>query len=60
MTRPSSTELIDKFVENRWEDAKEALRQLDPEYVEKFENTVRLQRMQLETPWTANPSDKPR
>ena len=60
MTRPSSTELIDKFVENRWEDAKEALRQLDPEYVEKFENTVRLQRMELETPWTANPSDKPR
>ncbi len=60
MTQPSPTELIDQFVENRWEDAKEALRQLDHEYVEKFESTVRLQRMELETPWTANPSDKPR
>ena len=60
MAQPPATELIDQFVKCRWRDAKEALRLLDPEYVERFENTVRLQRMELESPWTASPTDQPK
>ena len=34
---------IDDFVNHRWADAKEVLRQLDPDYVREVEETVRLQ-----------------
>ena len=36
---------IDDFVAHRWADAKEALRELDREFVHHHETTVRLQNM---------------
>ena len=45
---------------HRWADAKEALRELDPEYVNRNENTAGLQRIGLEPPWLVNPNSRPR
>ena len=43
---------IEDFVNHRWSDAKEALRNLDADFVEKIESTVRLQALELATPWS--------
>ena len=43
---------IDDFVYHRWADAKEALRELDPDFVRKLESTVRLQQSGLTPPWS--------
>ena len=50
---------IDDFVNNRWADAKEALRKVDPHYVDHYENTAGLQRIGLEPPWPVNPHRRP-
>ena len=55
----SAASLIDIFIESRWSDAKEALRKLDPKYVEQHENTVRLQRIGLAMPWIVDPTNQP-
>ena len=39
----------DDFVNNRWMDARERLRQLDPNFVNDLESTVRLQNLDLDT-----------
>ena len=41
---------IDDFVNHRWADAKEVLRQLDPDYVREIGETVRLQDVGLQPP----------
>ena len=42
---------IDDFMDHRWEDAKAALRELDPDFVSNLESTVRLQEGGLAPPW---------
>ena len=44
---------IDDFVNHRWQDAKEQLRKLDPDFVNRTETIVRLERAGLEPPWTS-------
>ena len=44
---------IDDFVNQRWEDAKEALRNFDGEFVRKLESEVKLEALGLEAPWTS-------
>ncbi len=51
---------IDDFVNHRWDDAKEALRELDPAYANNFESTVKLQELGLESPWSADVEEAPR
>ena len=51
---------IDDFVNFRWADAKEALRNVDPDYVSKLENTTRLQASGLEPLWEVNYSESPK
>ena len=51
---------IDDFVNHRWADAKEALRQLDPDYVNRLESTARLQRVGLEHPFPADMKEQPK
>ena len=41
---------IEDFVSNRWSDAKEALRKLDPDFVDRLDSLARLERMQLYMP----------
>ena len=50
---------IDDFVNHRWADAKEALRKLEADFVERSENTVNLQRMGLSPPWQADGQETP-
>ena len=42
---------IDDFVNHRWADAKAKLRELDQDFVDKYESEVRLQTIGLATPW---------
>lgn len=42
---------IDDFVNHRWVDAKAKLRDLDRDFVDKYESEVRLQTIGLATPW---------
>ena len=42
---------IDDFVNHRWADAKAKLRNLDRDFVDKYESEVRLQTMGLAAPW---------
>ena len=42
---------IDDFVIHRWVDAKMLLRELDRDFVDKFESEVRLEAIGLTTPW---------
>ena len=51
---------IDDFVNHRWADAKQTLRNLDPEYVSNLESTVRLQHLGLEHPYPADVEDSPK
>ena len=41
---------IDDFVSNRWADAEEALRKLDPDFVDQLDSLVRLERLKLYGP----------
>ena len=41
---------IEDFVSNRWSDAKEALRKLDPDFVDRSDSLARLERMELYGP----------
>ncbi len=50
---------IDDFVNQRWSDAKEALRQLDKDYVDKIESEDRLQRLELTAPWPSAVTRRP-
>ena len=45
---------IDDFLDRRWADAKEVLRNLDGDFVQRFESEVQLQALGLETPWAPN------
>ena len=51
---------IHDFVNQRWLDAKCALRQLDSQFVDKMEHTVLLQDMGLHTSWEPNIEEKPK
>ena len=51
---------IDDFVNHCWADAKEVLRQLDPDYVREIEETVRLQDVGLEPPWVLDVERSPK
>ena len=42
---------IEDFVNHRWEDAKEALRNRDSEFVRRIESKVRLDALNLSAPW---------
>ena len=50
---------IDDFIDHRWADAKEALRERDPDFVAWGENTVGLERIGLCTPWTVDGEETP-
>lgn len=50
---------IDDFVNHRWADAKEALRNLDRDFVYKLEFEVRLQDSGLEPPWESVVDETP-
>ena len=45
---------IEDFVNRRWVDAKNALRELDSEFVSRIESQVRLNALNLATPWSSN------
>ena len=51
---------IDDFVNHRWADTKEALRNIDPDYVNRNEQTAQIQRIGLEPPWPVDPNRRPR
>ena len=51
---------VDDFIENRWEDAKEALRKLDPEFVDRLEMTARAQAKGLVLPGFFDATAPPR
>ncbi len=51
---------IQDFVDHRWADAKEELRKVDPDFVSKLENAVRLQNIGLEPPWIIDSKRKSR
>ena len=50
---------IDDFIIHRWVESKEALRQLDPEFVRRHETTVRLQNMAFWSPFSIDPREPP-
>ena len=51
---------IEDFIVHRWVDAKEALRERDPEFVGWSENTVGLSRIGLTTPWSVDGRETPK
>ena len=52
--------LMDDFVNHRWEDAKEALRKLDPDFVKRLESEHRLQTLGLDMPQQYSVGGSPR
>ena len=51
---------IDDYVSHRWEDAKEALRKLDGEFVNRSESEHRLQTLGLDMPQLYSAGDRPK
>ena len=51
---------MEDFVEHRWADAKEVMRQLDPEFVNRLEMTTRAQAVGLEMPYFFDLTAPPR
>ena len=51
---------IDDFVEHRWADAKAVLRKLDGRFVDHLESAVRLEALELTTPWPDIVQRRPR
>ena len=51
---------IDAFVNHRWEDAKEALRKLDSDFVSRLESEHRLQTLGLGMPQQYSAGDRPK
>ncbi len=45
---------INEFIEQRWADAKEELRKIDGNFVQRSESEIQLQSLGLETPWVVD------